>query len=145
MPIPVAYTEADLAAFQLNILDTLAATLAWTSVTPAVLEAVNDAVLAYGVADIAGATDIAKLRALARVAIWRAVARATAGFYQFGLDQMTFNRQQVHAQAMTMIGEAERDATALGVGAGARLIVASVARDSDSDPYAAHPSQWGMV
>jgi len=145
MAPPTAYTTAELATFALAQLDALATALAWTTASASVTEAVNDAVLAYGVADVADATDIPKLRALARVSIWRAVARATVGYYRFGADQMSFERGQVHEHALAMIGEAEREATALGVGVGSSLIVATVVRDSDSDPYAAHPSQWGEV
>lgn len=141
MPIATSYSEAELADFAIVQLDTLAAALTWTAASAAVLEAVTDALLAYGVADPLDATNIPKLRALTRVAIWRSVARATTGWYRFSADQMSFDRQQVHEQALAMIAEAERDAGAIGVGAA--LVVATVVRDSDSDPYAAHPSQWG--
>jgi hypothetical protein len=144
MPAPASYTETTLADFQLVALGPLAAVLGWTTtVEPAVVEAVNDALLAYGVADAAEATDIPKVRALARLTIWRAVARATAGNYRFSTDGQSFDRQQVHEHALAMIAEAEREGGAVGAGPG--MLVASVVRDDASDPYAVHPSQWGAL
>lgn len=142
MPIPTAYTEPELAQFALTQLGDLATALSWAVETPSVTEAVTDALLAYGVSAIVDATDVPKLRALGRVAIWRAVARATAGHHRFGADQMSFDRQQVHEHALKMVGEAEREAAALGVGPYG-LVVTAVVRDSASDPYAVHPDQWG--
>lgn len=143
MPAPTAYTEPELCQFLVLQLGELAPALAWVPEDPRVQEAVTDALLAYGAATIAAATDIAVLRAHGRVAIWRAVARATAGHYRFGADQMTFDRAQVHEHAVAMLAEAEREAGAAG--AGPALVVATVVRDSSSDPYSVHPDQWGVV
>lgn len=143
MPAPATYTEDQLASFAVIALGPLAPLLGWTPETPQVAVAVEDAVLAYhgGAGLIANATDVPRLRALARVAIWRAVRDATAGYYRFSTDGQAFDRQQVHEQAVKMVAEAERDAGAWG--AGPALVVASVERDDASDPYSARPSQWG--
>lgn len=141
MPIPTAYTEEDLAQFAVLQLGDLATALGWVAEDPRVQEAVTDALLAYGVTLMAEATDVGKLRAHARVAIWRAVARATAGYYRFGADQMSFDRQQVHAQAVRMLAEAEREAGA--VGAGPSLVVTSV--DYVADPYHYRPDDLRVL
>jgi hypothetical protein len=142
VPAPTTYSEDALRQFQLTTLGPLAGVLGWTStVYPAVVEAANDALLAYPAATIADATNVPRLRALARVAIWRAVARETAGNYRFSTDGQAFDRQQIHEHALAMVAEAEREGGA--VGAGPAMLVASVVRDDTSDPYAAHPSQWG--
>lgn len=144
MPIPTQYSEADLAQFSITALGPLASALGWDVDTPQVAESVNDALLGYfgGTGLVADATDVAKLRAWARVAIWRRVRDATAGNYRVAVEVLSYDRQQVHEHAVAMVAEAEREAGA--VGAGPALVVGSVVRDSDSDPYAAHPSQWGV-
>lgn len=131
MPVPTSYTEATLAAFQVDALGNLATALGWTAATSAVVEAVTDTLLAYGVSDVATAADIPRLRALARVAIWQAVARATAGYFKFAVETLSFDRDQVHDHALAMIAEAEREAG--WVGAGPVLVVTSVSRPHD--PY----------
>lgn len=116
MALPTAYTELALASYMLATLGEVAGVLGVDTLE--VSEAVNDALLAYGVSDIAQATDMPRLRAAARVAVWRlALARAT-GLYQFSADGATYNRQQVveHIRAMLQLEEA--DASALGIGTG---------------------------
>lgn len=131
MPPPTVYTEAALADFQVTALGELATALGWTSLTPVVVEAVDDALLAYGVADIATVANIPRLRALARVAIWQAVARATAGYFNLAVENLSFDKAQVHDHALAMIAEAEREAG--WVGAGPSLVVTSISRPHD--PY----------
>lgn len=131
MPPPTVYTEIELAAFQVAALGDLATALGWVTSTPAVVEAVNDALLTYGVSDVATAANIPRLRALARVAIWQAVVRATAGYFHFSVETLSFDKEQVHEHALKMIAEAEREAG--WVGAGPALVVTSVSRPHD--PY----------
>lgn len=144
MPIPTAYSEAELAQFAVTQLGDLATALGWVPETPQVAEAVNDALVGYfgGSGAIADATDVPKLRALGRVAVWRAAARATAGHYRFGADQMSFDRQQVHEHAVAMLGEAEREAAVFGVGAYA-LVVTPV--QHTADPYAYVPDELRVL
>jgi hypothetical protein len=108
MPVPTSYSESQFAAYLVTTLDTLEQVLNWDQGDPRVREAVADALLDYGVSDIADATDIRKLRALGRRAIWRAVANATAGFYAFtDVGQQQFSRQQIHDHAVAMLKQAE--------------------------------------
>lgn len=147
MPIVTAYTEAELAHSLIDDLGNLAGALGWVAESSRVQRAVNRALADYfvgGVGDIADVTNVPKLEAFAQRAIWRAVKAAKAGDFQFGADQMTFSRQQVFDHADKMIAECDRTLAELGAGPNT-LVVTSVVRDSDSDPYAAHPSQWGEV
>lgn len=131
MPTPSTYTESALAAFVVRELGGVATQLEWVPETPQVAEAVYDCLDAYGVTDIADATDTAKLRALARVAAWRAAVSATAGNYTTSVEGMSFNREQVHAQAKGMLAEAERAASVFGVGT-LSVVTSTVDR---YDPY----------
>lgn len=97
--IPTIYTESTLAAYMLTCLKDVATQMAWTTLTD-VQEAVNEALLAYGVTDVASASDIRKVRKLARREIWRQVASATAGNFAFSADGASFSRQQIHEHAM---------------------------------------------
>lgn len=140
MPLPAAYTDDALAAFVVRELGLVATQLDWVAETPRVAEAVIDAVAAYGTASAAQATDIAKLRALARVAAWSAAVGATAGNYAVAADGQSFDRQQVHDHARAMLAEAERAASALGVGPAAAV----VGRLDRWEPYSYRPSaEWG--
>ena len=76
MAIPASYTEETLAAFMLATLKQLGAVLGLA--LGDFEEAVNETLLAYGVANIADATDVPRLRALAKVEAWK-VAQAQAG------------------------------------------------------------------
>lgn len=77
MPVPVSYTEAMLADYMVAVLDTTAAALGWESDAPAITEAVNEVDGLLG-GDLAGATDIVKVRALARWQAWKAARGAVA-------------------------------------------------------------------
>lgn len=122
MTLPAAYTDDALAAFVVRELGAVADQLGWVAETPRVAEAVMDAVGAYGVSSADLATDMTKLRALARVAAWSAAYGATAGNYAFSAGGQQFNRQQVHDHAKGMLIEVEREAAALGVGPSAAVI-----------------------
>lgn len=99
MAAPTIYTESTLAAYMLTCLKDVATQMAWTTLTD-VQEAVNEALLAYGVTDVANASDIKKVRKLARREIWRQVCSATAGNFAFSADGASFSRQQIHEHAM---------------------------------------------
>lgn len=112
MAIPSSYSEVSLAAYMLSVTGNVAAALGWTASD--FTEAVNDALVAYGVPDIANATDIAKLRALAKVEAWRAVVDGTAADIEFTADGANFKRNQMHQQAVAALERAQSEATARG-------------------------------
>jgi hypothetical protein len=139
MPAPTSYSEHWLAEYLLsaNVLGPTATALGWTE--PDVLEAVWQTLLAYGVSTIAEATDIPKLRALAKIEAWRQAANATAGHYRFSTDNQTLDRQQVHEHAVKMLAESERQAASYGL-PGSRVQISNIRRRHDPYPYL--PEEW---
>lgn len=131
MAAPVAYTEPELQAYMLDVLADVASALGMTELS--LQEAVNDTLLAYGVADIAAATDIPRLRALARVAAWRAALARASSWYRFSADGATYNREQVAKQIRDMLGLAEADAAAYDGGTGGVQVAVLAVRLTD--PY----------
>lgn len=110
MPVPTAYTETTLADFMHSQLGQFPAMFEWTS-PASYQEAINESLLAYGVSGIDKATDIRKLRALARVEAWKQVTSELASKYKVQADGSTFERQQMHEMARKSLAAAEQDAT----------------------------------
>lgn len=106
--IPVAYTELSLAAYMATVTSNVAAALGWTA--DSFQEAVNDTLLAYGVVAVTEATDIVKLRALAKVEAWRAVVDATAADFNFSADGGNYSREQIHQHAIDALARAQEQA-----------------------------------
>lgn len=139
MTTPTSYTEATLAAYMHATLGDVASALGWAAGTASYGEAVNETALAYGVDDIttiAGRDNIARLRALARVESWRQVMSYTAGNFDFSADGASYDRSQIHAQAVKALALAEADA--MKYGAYGYEMVAQNVRDVH-DPYAYIP------
>lgn len=136
MSAPTSYTEATLASYMHSVLGDVATALGWAAGTASYGEAVNEALLVYGVdsiSSVSGRDNIAKLRALARVEAWRQVAAYTAGGYDFTADGASYQRSQMHAQAMASMRTAEADAMQYG-GYGYEAIFQNL--EHVHDPYA---------
>ena len=109
MPAPTAYTEPQLLEYMHRQLAPVADALDWGQ--QAELEdALHEALLAYGVSLIADATDIRKLRALARREAWRKAVGWLAARYQFSADGTAYSRNQQFEQAQQRLRAAEVDA-----------------------------------
>jgi hypothetical protein len=134
MPLPTSYNEATLAAYMVRSLGTLAETLGIDDASMA--EAVNDVTQTCGVADIATVTDLAMVRALARVAALRVAQTTAAGWYDFGADGGDYKRSQVVKQIDTLLAAAERDAM-LYDGSGYAVAVGTVR-------YVGDPYDWDV-
>lgn len=130
MAAPTAYTESELAAFMVNMLSQVAGVLGWTGLVD-LQTAVDETLLAYGVDDVAQATDIRKLRALGRREAWRAAMQATTADFDFSADGGRYDRSQVHAQAAAMFQQAEVDALTFDDG----YVVAADRLIPIHDPY----------
>lgn len=116
MPLPTAYTEPKLAEYMHTTLGEAASVMGYGhpgAGMGAYQEQVYDALLAYGVTDIADATDMALLRALAKREAWRKVMNESAGRYDVTADEGTFKRSQLHAQAKTNFQTASAEAAQL--------------------------------
>lgn len=115
MSAPSSYTEKTLADFMHWTLSSMAGIL---NLSPgstdagSYLEAVNSALLAYGVSAISEATDIARLRALALVEAWRMATNALAALYDFSADGGTYQRGQMLALARSNLANAQAEALA---------------------------------
>jgi hypothetical protein len=118
MPVPTAYTEQSLMNYMHEALSGVGDVLGFTP-PHAYNEAFNEVMLVYGASDVTavtGASNIRKLRAIARVEAWRKVMAATAGDYDFRReDGASYNRSQVHAQAHKNYLQALKEARELGV------------------------------
>lgn len=114
MTVPSSYTPEELATYMHAVLGKTARVLGWT-VQGSYDEAVNDAAILCGVSDVAAVSDIEKLRAAARLAVWRAVEADTAANFRFATDQQSFDRQQVHGHAVAMVKRARVEAMRHGV------------------------------
>lgn len=103
MPAPTAYSESVFADYLTTVLGEFATLLGWSPGSPAVQEALSDALLELGVPSIAAVTtpfQIRGLRALGRRAIWRAVVQATAGDYTVTDNNQTLEREQLQKQSL---------------------------------------------
>jgi hypothetical protein len=109
MPPATSHTEASLAAYMLAELSDVATVLGWTTQTP-LQHALDKTARAYGVADIADATDMDKLEALAAVEAWAAAARALASRIDMEADGGRFDRAKLHEHALKQLAQARRDA-----------------------------------
>jgi hypothetical protein len=118
--IPAYATREELSEYMAAVVGAgISGTLGWTA-PDSYDEAVIDTLIAYGgdVKDVYEATDIPKLRAVARMEVWRAVMEQTAGFYDITApDGIRAVRNQIHAQAVAAYKEARRDAQKHGVNA----------------------------
>jgi hypothetical protein len=110
MAAPSSYTEDELKAFLHGELGSVADTLGWSVADGDYDEIVNEALIAYDVDDIADADDIAKLRALGRVAAWKAAMYDLAARYDFEADGGQYKRSQLHDMAQRNLMMAEDDA-----------------------------------
>lgn len=102
MSAPAVYTEKTLADFMHVELGKLATVLGYApgaGDAGSYAEAVNESILRYGVATIDLATDIRKLRGLARLEAWKKAVDDLAAHYTFQSDGNTFDREQMFTNA----------------------------------------------
>jgi hypothetical protein len=109
--VPTSYTEATLKAFMHATIGAVADSLEWTTVGTKYDEAMIETLLAYGVTDIANATDIKKLRALARREVWRSVLAEVSSDIDFSADGARYSQQQLFTMAQQQFQMASADAT----------------------------------
>lgn len=141
MAAPLTYTEASLATFMLSQLGEVATVLGWTGLGN-VQEGVNETLLAYGVAGIADASDITKLRALARREAWRLAVASLLTFYDFSNPEGQYKRSQMLAAAGHRLSDAESAALPYDPNAGTAIINAIA---NTTDPYApSSVSEWAV-
>jgi hypothetical protein len=117
MTIPTSYDDNDLLQFMHTALAETAGVMGWTVALGSYDDALIDCLLSYqGVTQAADCTDLRKLRSLARVSVWAAVAAATAADFNFSADGASYSRSQVHDHAMIMLAAAQQAAIAYDPG-----------------------------
>lgn len=141
-PMPVQYTEYELAAYLARRLGAVAVALGWAAESPELREAVWDALADLGLDAIADATDVRNLRAVGLLAAIRAARREAAAFTDATVEGMTFNRSQLFEHLAALQTDAEREAAALGVGPLA-LVVGRVSYGAD--PFADRVDEWTVA
>jgi hypothetical protein len=139
MALPASYTEQTIAQYMHNTLGQTATLLGWADPAGGVVspydEAVNDALLLYGVSNISTATDIAKLRAAARLAIWRRVVDWSYGFFDFATDGQRFDLGELRELALKRLAKAEQEAAGEGIDVGNAPPVQMASIFYSNDPY----------
>lgn len=142
MAIPASYTETTLADFMKDQLKTIATVLSWSTTPDDYQEAVNEALLAYGettIANITGAANLRKLRALARAEVWKAAMAAVSGDFDFSADGGSYKRDQVFQHIKDMLSQAITDALVYDPGYAAEIEEVEYGRDPyvvrDEDYY----------
>jgi hypothetical protein len=108
MSLPTTYTAEELATWMRDELLATAAVLGMSDPTHAgYTTAVRRTLRAYGVSDLAQATDVVKLEALALIEVWRSVANQAATAINFEADGGRYDRKEIHKQALTMLAQAQ--------------------------------------
>lgn len=103
MAVPTTYTEQSLAVFMASVIGDVAMEIppaGWdvTDTTAGDYQnAVDETLIHYGVSDIVAATDIPKIRAIARWQVWQAVYDALAGTHDISGDGQNLQLSQVPA------------------------------------------------
>lgn len=105
--VTLQYTEALLTRFMERALGDLKDEVGFTDDT-FYLDAIEDTCLAYGVSDVVDATDVKKLRALARVCLWRDVLFKLTAMYDYSEEEEAAKRSQLYRQAESSLRVAER-------------------------------------
>lgn len=151
MTLPAgAYTTAELAAYLSRVLGTVADALNWTVAAGDYDDVIDDALLLCGFSSLeaAPATDVVafkQLRAASRLCLWRSAVGATSGLHQFSLDQQSFNEGQVHDHCVTMLGVAEAEAAAEGVGPGGSVGITPLSHLYDPYDVTKRDALWAQA
>lgn len=139
MALPAGYSELTLAQYMHGSLGATAALLGWDepdeSVTAPYDEAVNDALLLYGVSDIDQATEIKKIRIAARLAIWQRVLDWSYSLNDFSTDGDSFKFSGIKDAAMKRVKALEQEAAGVGITTGAAPTLRIYDMVYPDDPY----------
>lgn len=114
MPVPSSYTESSLMAFMRD--DVLRVTGRQLGLTNDAdyRDALTEVTIGLGVSDITQATDIARVRALARREAWRTAMQQAAGEHHAENEGKAHDRQQIYDHCVAMFNQASLEVSALG-------------------------------
>ena len=136
MALPTIYTDATLKSYMLAYLGASGTTLGLT--VDSFAESINDVLLAYGVTTLALATDVAKVRALARVAAVQTAQTVAATWYDFTADGASFSRSQVVKALASLLTLAESEAMSYS----ATYTIGVGSMSYPADPYPLPVTDW---
>lgn len=117
MALPTSYSETTFADYLHGLVAELVAGLGWAVVEGSYDEIINDTLIAAEVDDIGtitGRANLARVRALGRLYLWKAVSRAVAGNqFDFEADDGKFTASQVYTQVQRELQTAQTDVDAI--------------------------------
>lgn len=119
MPLAVSYTEHTLAAYLSDVIGPdMAGALVWTVGNDdpgSYAGAVNAALRALGLSDVADATDLAQLEAAARVAVWNRAAQHLAAMPRTSVVDTGADLETLYQHAVAERKAARVDAMRTGL------------------------------
>ena len=137
MPVPESYDEESLAEFMHATLGAIGTDLGFTPTgVGSYQEAVNTTLLTYGdvaIGDITAFSDIARLRAIAKVEAWRMAVIESAAYFDVSDGAQSLKLSQVHKQAKETLALVEQEASVHGALSTNRATIHRVSRPHD--PY----------
>jgi hypothetical protein len=145
MAVPALYDEQALAEYMHRIVGPIAGALRWAVEDASYQEIVSDALLAFGQTDltqITGDAEIAKLRTVARWAVWRAAVEQLSAAYDYTTEGQTFNRSQMQKAAQTALDRSERELSSAGLGNWKPIVSRAV---HIHDPYVWLPDEQRVI
>lgn len=134
MPLATSYNEQELAVLMAAELGDVATVLGWE---PGNLDAgsyeraVQRTLRLYGASDIADATDMDKLEALATWQAWEAAFASLSTRYDIATDGQSLSRSQLFDHALVMVNRAKQAATRYT----SASFITVVPIERPSDPY----------
>lgn len=137
MPVPTAYTEAELATYMHDELGAITTnSLSWVN-PGSYANAIIKVLFEMGVSDISEVLpdEIPKLLSVAKVMALRAAVTQIAGKYDFMTDSQSFRRDQQFKHLKEALSIAESDAYIYGVG---DYEVESIPITDSHNPYDHH-------
>lgn len=140
MPAPTAYSESALRLFVVERLSDVAVVLGWAGPEPQITRVLWATERAYSAAvieisDIADATDMPKLEAIAEREAWKAARNALAARVNMSGAGTSMSLSQQFDHAKEMFDQAESECMALGIGQGGAYAVTVSPIVFTEDPY----------
>ena len=109
MSVPSSYSASELAAYMHGELRKVAAMLGFTA-PDSYTQAITRTLLAYGVTDIASASNVPRLLALSSVEAWRLATQQLTPEFNFSTDGRAQDRGDLFKHCKEMLADAESNA-----------------------------------
>ena len=110
MTVKTSYSDATLLTYMISVLGSAGDVLGLTTASTIIVEAMDDILFDYGVTATANATDIKKLRTLARFHSWKSAKAEASLDYDFSDAGASYKRSQMFDHVVKQYLQARRDA-----------------------------------